>query len=292
MNRTILILGCGDVGTALGRLLVAQGHRVIGVRRNSIATLAETGIEGVALDVNAPDALNTLPDADIIVYAISADRFEEKAYQTAYVDGLTATLDHFEARRHPPQHVFFVSSTSVYGQQQGETVDEESPLEPASFSGQRLIEAEQRLERSPLPGTTVRFSGIYGPGRERLIGQVREGRIAPATPVMYSNRIHRDDCAGVLDFLIRRVFEGKSPEAVYLASDRESAPLHEVMMWLARRLKVEPSNEIQSPLRRRASKRCDSRRLIETGYDFRYPTFREGYEDILRQGGFMPAEPV
>ncbi|WP_121170963.1 SDR family oxidoreductase [Kushneria sinocarnis] len=289
MNRTILILGCGDVGTALGHLLVKQGHRVIGVRRNSIAALADTGIEGVALDVNAPGALETLPDADIIVYAISADRFEEKAYQTAYVDGLTATLAHFEARARAPQHVFFVSSTSVYGQQQGETVNEESPLEPASFSGQRLIEAEQRLAQSPLPGTTVRFSGIYGPGRERLIGQVREGRIAPATPVMYSNRIHRDDCAGVLDFLIRRVFEGEPVAPVYLASDRESAPLHEVMKWLARQLKVEPDSEIQSPLRRRASKRCDSSRLIETGYRFCYPTFREGYEDILRQGGFMPA---
>ncbi|MFC0337494.1 Nucleoside-diphosphate-sugar epimerase [Kushneria avicenniae] len=289
MNKTILILGCGDVGTALGQRKLAQGYRVVGVRRHAEG-LERSGIEALSMDINDVSSLEALPDADIVVYALSADRFEESAYQAAYVDGLDRVLSHYEARERAPQHVFFVSSTSVYGQQEGETVDEESVTEPQSFSGRLLVEAEQRLAKSVLPGTAVRFSGIYGPGRERLIGQVQEGRIAPKSPPMYSNRIHRDDCAGVLDFLIERAVSNEPLAPVYLGSDTESTPLHDVMMWLAARLNVEPSSTIQSPLRRRASKRCDSARLVEAGYHFEYPTFREGYAQVLKAAGVQVSE--
>ncbi|WP_251975889.1 SDR family oxidoreductase [Salinicola avicenniae] len=289
MKKTTLILGCGDIGTRLGRQLVEAGHRVIGARRN-VAALEGTGIEAVALDVNDDAALAELPDVDIIVYAVTADRFEESAYEAAYPQGLQAVIKAFETRDRVPERVFFVSSTSVYGQQGGETVDETSPTEPNGFSGTLMLQAEQTLLAHELPGTVVRFSGIYGPGRDRLIRQVGEGRIAAATPPMYSNRIHRDDCAGVLAHLIQRVLNGEPIDAVYLASDCESAPLHEVMQWIAGRIKVEPSDVIQSPLRRRSSKRCHNARLLASGYTFQYPTFREGYEDVLAQGGFLKPE--
>lgn len=283
MNSTILILGCGDVGGALGKRLLDAGHRVIGARRN--VAMLPAGIEPLALDVGANEPLESLPDADILVYAISADRFEESAYRSAYRDGLDAVLKVFENREHKPKRVLFVSSTSVYAQQQGETVDERSPTEPNGFSGQLMVEAERRLIESPLPGSVVRFSGIYGPGRERLIQQVLEGRVAPSAPVMYSNRIHRDDCVGVLDWLIARALGGQPLDDVYLGSDCEPTPISEVMGWLAKRLKVEPSSVIQSPLRRRASKRCSNARLVELGYRFTYPSFRDGYEQVIKEAG-------
>ncbi|QFT86723.1 NAD dependent epimerase/dehydratase family protein [Halomonas sp. THAF12] len=287
MKTTTLILGCGDIGTTLGRELKADGHKVIGVRRDA-AKLADSGLKAVSADLGDAAALAELPDAEVLVYVVSADRFEEEAYRAAYPDGLKAVLAEFGARRHPPKHVFFVSSTSVYAQQGGETVDEASPTEPGGFSGALMREAEQALIDHDLPGTVVRFSGIYGPGRDRLIRQVGEGRIAAATPPMYSNRIHRDDCAGVLAHLIGRAQAGESLHELYLASDCEPAPLHEVMAWLAKQLKVEATETIQSPLRRRASKRCDNARLIESGYRFRFPTFREGYLQVLREGGYLP----
>ncbi|GHB13552.1 SDR family oxidoreductase [Salinicola rhizosphaerae] len=289
MKKTTLILGCGDIGTQLGKQLSDAGHRVIGGRRN-VAALDGTGIEPVALDVTDEAALAALPDADILVYAVTADRFEEAAYEAAYPQGLKAVIQAFSGREKPPQHVFFVSSTSVYGQQEGEEVDETSATEPSGFSGTLMREAEQALLDNELAGTVVRFSGIYGPGRDRLIRQVSEGRIAAANPPMYSNRIHRDDCAGVMAHLIQRAVDGKSLEPVYLASDSDSAPLHEVMAWIAKRLKVEANEVIQSPLRRRSSKRCNNARLLESGYAFRYPTFREGYEDVLQQGGFLASD--
>lgn len=286
-KTTTLIVGCGDIGITLARQLKAQGMSVTGVRRRPQA-LTEAGIAAVAADVQDAESLAALPDAEVVVYVISADRFEEEAYRAAYPDGLKAVLAEYAGRKRTPKRVFFVSSTSVYAQQAGETVDEHSEVAPHGFSGQLMLEAEQALLAHDLPGTVVRFSGIYGPGRDRLIRQVREGRIAPASPAMYSNRIHRDDCTGVLAHLIDLALADKPLEPLYLASDCEPAPLHEVMQWLADKLRVEPSQVIQSPLRRRASKRCDNALLLESGYRFRYPSFREGYAQVLEAGGFLP----
>jgi len=287
VKTTTLILGCGDIGMALGRELREAGHRVIGARRHP-AALEGSGLEAVAVDLTDPATLTRLPDADTLVYVVSADHFDETAYRAAYLDGLTAVLGEFAGRDTPPGRVFFVSSTSVYAQRDGEMVDETSPTEPSGFSGLVMRKAEQSLIDHALPGTVVRFSGIYGPGRDRLIHQVGEGRVAPSTPIMYSNRIHRDDCAGVLVHLIGRHLAGQALEALYLGSDCEPTPLHEVMAWLATQLKVEATETIQSPLRRRASKRCDNTRLLESGYRFRYPSYREGYAQVLKAGGFLP----
>ncbi|HSH47650.1 MAG TPA: NAD-dependent epimerase/dehydratase family protein [Halomonas sp.] len=289
MKTTTLIVGCGDIGIALGQRLIETGHRVVGARRQP-HKLEGSGIEGVAIDLADPATLSALPDADVAVYVVAADRFDEAAYQAAYVDGLAALLAELQSREQRPRRVLFVSSISVYAQCDGEEVDERSPAEPGGFSGQLMRQAEQTLLEHELPGSVVRFSGVYGPGREGLIRQVREGRIAPATPVMYSNRIHRDDCAGVLAHLIERALKDEPLEPVYLATDSQPSPLHDVMTWLARQLKVEATETIQSPLRRRASKRCSNALLRESGYVFRYPTYRDGYAQVLREGGFLPVD--
>ncbi|MCL7930693.1 SDR family oxidoreductase [Halomonas llamarensis] len=291
MALTVLIIGCGDIGITLGRELLDQGHRVIGVRRH-VEALEGTGIAPLALDLDTLDGAdaNTLPQADYVIYTVSADHFEESAYRSAYPAGLKNVLKVLEQHKTAPKRVFFVSSTSVYGQQEGELVNEESPTKSTSFSGVLMREAEQALVDHPIPGTVVRFSGIYGPGRDRLIHQVVEGRVAAITPTVYSNRIHRDDCVGILTYFINCQEHNQPLEALYLASDCEPAALHNVMMWLASQLKVEATQTMQSPLRRRTSKRCDNTRLLGTGYTFRYPSYREGYAQVLKVGGFLTAQ--
>lgn len=288
MKLTVLIIGCGDIGITLGRELIHKGHRVIGIRRQA-EVLQDSGIEPFALDLNDLEGADAsaLPQADYVIYTVTADRFEESAYQSAYPEGLKRVLSVLEQHETPPRRIFFVSSTSVYGQQEGEVVSEESPTESTSFSGNLMSEAEQALLNHPLPGTVVRFSGIYGPGRDRLIHQVAEGRIAAVTPVIYSNRIHRDDCAGILTHLIHCQESGQPLADLYLGSDCEPVTLHNVMTWLAKQLAVESTETMQSPLRRRASKRCDNSRILETGYQFRYPTYKEGYAQVLKEGGFL-----
>lgn len=292
MGFSVLIIGCGDIGTALGRELIDEGHSVIGVRRN-VKALEGSGIQPLALDLDHLDEgdAKALPQTDYVIYTVSADRFDESAYQSAYPQGLKHVLSVLERQETPPKRIFFISSTSVYGQQEGETVNEQSPTDASGFSGVLMCQAEQALINHRLPGSVVRFSGIYGPGRDRLIRQVAEGRVAAATPVMYSNRIHRDDCAGILKHLMYCDQQGLALEDIYLGSDCEPAALHDVMIWIAKQLKVEATETIQSPLRRRASKRCDNSRVVNSGYTFRYPSFREGYQQVLTEGGFLDASP-
>ena len=118
------------------------------------------------------------------------------------MDTVTALLNTLASLNTQPRLIVFVSSTSVYGQKDASWVNEDSPAEPVSYSGKRLLEAEQLLLDSPHTICNVRFSGIYGPGRQRLIRQVIEGHGTAKEPLLYSNRIHADDCAGVLAHLI------------------------------------------------------------------------------------------
>ncbi len=274
-EQQILIAGCGDVGSTLGLSLIAAGHQVRGLRRT--INQLPAGIQGIAGDLADPASLaGTLSPCDILVYCAAASTHDAAGYRAAYVEGLTHVLAALPVR---PRHLLFTSSSGVYHQADGSLVDETSPTEPARFSGQIMLQAEQLALNSGIEATVVRFSGIYGPGRNHLINQVRSGLGAPAVPAHYSNRIHRDDCAGVLQHLIEQRLQGKALHNIYLASDDEPATLHDVMQWLATELGVQVS--ATGPVRHTGSKRCNNARLKATGYHFRYPDFRSGYRALL-----------
>jgi len=116
-----------------------------------------------------------------------------------------------------PKLVIWVSSTSVYGNNQGDWVDEASPTHPISFSGKLLLEAEQQIQSLPCAHSIVRFSGIYGPGRTRILSQIKAGVGRAAKPEQWSNRIHSEDCAGVLAHLIERFAQNRPIEPLYTA---------------------------------------------------------------------------
>ena len=282
--QEILIAGCGDIGSRTARRLLAQGHRVSGARRNP-KDLPD-GVQPVTLDVADAESWQALTGPvskpDYIIYSVAAGGFSEEAYQSAYLEGVKQMLRWLKKSKHSPKHILFVSSTSVYGQTEGETVDETTAPKPSGFAGSIMLKAEDALRKSGLSHTCVRFSGIYGPGRDMLIRQVCQGRIAPEVPVKYTNRIHSEDCAGVLNHLVAMVESGQQPEPVYLATDKGSAPLFDVMSWMADTLQVTPTEIVESPTRRRTSKICDNRLLLSTGYEFTYPTYREGYREALQ----------
>lgn len=275
----IIIAGCGDVGTGLGLLLAGEGHEVFGLRRNA-AALPEP-LRAISADLADPSTLEGLPEADYLVYTAAASRHDEDGYRRAYVDGLGNVLDAAAAWTVAPRRVFFTSSTGVYGQDGGQWVDEESATEPQRFSGRVMLEAERLLQRSPFPSTVVRLAGIYGPGRLRLVLQVREGRATLPSGPSYTNRIHRDDCARLLAHLVALDLEGQKLAPVYVGVDDEPADQRDVLPWLAERLGALPPPT--SPEGRGAGKRCRNDRLRATGFRLRYPSYREGYDRILRE---------
>jgi nucleoside-diphosphate-sugar epimerase len=168
----------------------------------------------------------------------------------------------------------FVSSTSVYGQDKGEWVDEESTTNPNRFSGRLMLQGEGLVRDYSGESSAIRFGGIYGPGRHRLIELVRAGQSCQSDPLLYTNRIHRDDCVGALVHLLYL----DSLASIYVGVDSYPAPQCEIMGWLAQKLKAPAPNEIAGSS---MGKQCRNRRLLETGYRLLYPTFREGYEAVL-----------
>jgi len=279
----VLIAGCGYAGIALGTRLASEGHSIWGLRRRS--ELLPTAILPLRADLCNPVSLTPIPAAlDFVFYTAAAERADDASYQAAYVTGIRNLLDHLFETRHPIKRLFFTSSTAVYAQTGSEWVDETSQTSPQEFFGRRLLEGEQLLLQSPFAATVVRMAGIYGPGRTRLIDQVRRGEaICQAGELRYTNRIHRDDCAGVL----RHLMSLSDPEALYLGTDHEPADQSLVFRWLAERLGAPPPcaepRATATGGRSQSNKRCRNARLLESGYSFRYPTFREGYEAILAE---------
>lgn len=272
--KKILIAGCGDIGTRLGLRLAAQGWKVYAVRRDISALPSR--FFSIRADLSDPASLRALPgDADFVLYTATAASFDEAHYRAVYVDGVRNVL-----AASPSPDFFFVSSSAVYGQDDGAWVNEESETAPRHFNGRVMLEGE-RIARAA-GGVCVRFSGIYGPRRTRLVDAVRRGQLAPAAPMVFSNRIHVEDCVGVLAHLFARRAGGDEVREVYLASDDAPAPLAEVHQWLADKLRVPADQRTVAAQNRRAgSKRCDNALVKKHGYRFLFPDYKAGYRAML-----------
>ncbi|EXF91819.1 oxidoreductase [Pseudomonas fluorescens HK44] len=277
---SVLIAGCGDVGGRLATQLLASGWEVHGLRRD-ISRLPE-GVIGVAGDLFNEECPATWPvgAVDYLVYCAAATDHDEAGYRAAYVQGLQHVLEWLNDYGQAPKHLLFVSSSSVYGQQNGEWVDETSPTQADSYSGRVMLEAEQVALNSGIPASVVRLTGIYGPGRERLLTQVRGGYRVAIDPPLYANRIHAHDAAGLLAFLLKADHQGAVLDDCYIGVDDAPAPLADVVGWLREYLGVTEWSEDAS-VRRTGSKRCSNARAKALGWTLRYPSFREGYAAIL-----------
>lgn len=277
---TVLIAGCGDLGTEVGLRLAATGERVIGWRRSPQHLPSD--IEGVAVDLT--QHLPTIPhDTDVVVIATAAGERTEAAYRSAYVDATGNVLDALERDGIRPRRVLFVSSTAVYGDFDGGWVTEESPADSAGPTARQVRAAEQvLLERVPGRGVVLRLSGIYGPGRTRLIDQITGDSAVLPGEIQWTNRIHRDDAAAAIVHLVTAV---ESPAPVYLGSDEEPVDLAEVLQFLARELGVAEPPRGDAPSSRGGARRVDSSLLRSTGFSFTYPTYRQGYRAVLAGEG-------
>lgn len=279
-DLSALIVGCGDVGGRLGQLLLEENWHVSGLRR-SVDELPE-GIRPIQADLSEAACPAAWPSKspDYVVYCVAASQHDEAGYQAAYVDGLRNVLRWLAEKAQQPRRLLFVSSSSVYGQQGGEWVDETAATEPAGYSGRLMLEAERLALNSGFPGTWVRLTGIYGPGREWLLSQVRQGYRVAEDPPLYGNRIHAQDAAGLLAFLLQADARGVDLDEGYIGVDDAPAPLAEVVGWLREYMGVTQWSD-QQRVRRTGSKRCSNARARALGWAPQYPTYKEGYAAIL-----------
>ena len=275
----ILIAGCGDIGTSLGKALVEKGHYVVGLRR--YPPIEKMGISFIAADLTNPATLTDIDtDFDQVFFLAAPKQHDSPAYREVYDLGLKNLLYRF-SKNHQNPHWISVSSTSVYGQSGGEWVDEDSLTEPKKYNGQLQLLSEQRVLAENKSNLIVHFAGIYGPGRKRLLNIASRGDPIQFSPPYYTNRIHKEDCIGVLIFLFEKRMAGEQLHSHYLASDDEPAPMWEVVSWLAKQLKCRQPEIKQVDKDATQNKRCCNKRLKELGYRFQYPTYREGYPQLI-----------
>lgn len=276
---TVVIAGCGDLGTEAGLRFAATGRRVLGMRRSP--DHLPQAIQGQAVDLSRE--IPEMPvDTEIVVLALAADRRTEDAYRSAYVDALRNTLDGLTGAGARPRRVLFVSSTAAYGVDDGSWVDEGTPAVPTSMTAIVVREAEVALHERLPHAIVLRLAGIYGPGRTRLIDQVRDGAAVAPDPPRHTNRIHRDDAAAAIVHLTT-MRQASAP--LYLGVDHSPAERGEVLRFLADELSApHPPVGTATPTRG-GDKRCRNDRLCATGFRFAYPSYREGYRAVLSGRG-------
>ncbi|WP_224332504.1 SDR family oxidoreductase [Haloprofundus halobius] len=292
--KRVVVLGCGYVGTELGRQLTAAGHDVVGVRRSEegLEAMEAAGFDAVCADVTDAASLEPVPDADWLVFAASSGGRDADAAREVFVDGQRTALAAFGERDDGPERYVYTSSTGVYGDHGGDWVDEETEIRPTTEKTRVLAAAERVAREVPreygFDGTVARFAGLYGPKRYRLEryleGPVTEG---------YLNMVHRDDAAGAIAYLLER---DHGHDGVVLVVDDEPAEKWAFADWLAdecgverpsKRTKAErlDAGDLLEAARRRilTSKRCSNALLRELGYEFRYPDYRAGYATAIEQ---------
>jgi len=279
MTRTLLSFGHGYSAQALTSMLTPNGWRIIGTTRDPENTPA----------ILASGAQPLLwPGADSAPLE-TATHLLISAGPSASGDPVLNQL-HDRIAAHAPrlEWVGYLSTTAVYGDHQGNWVDETTRPTPASPRGRWRTDAEAAWAAIPdLPLHIFRLAGIYGPGRGPF-AKVRAGtarRIIKDGQVF--SRIHVDDIAQVLAASIAR----PDPGAVYNVCDDDPAPPQEVIAHAASLLGLPVPEAIpydaaeMTPMARSfygENKRVRNTRIKrDLGVTLKYPTYRDGLQALL-----------
>jgi nucleoside-diphosphate-sugar epimerase len=280
MDRVLLSLGHGYSARALAHLLAPQGWRIIGTTRSAekAETLRAEGVEPLIWP--GADLRPALAEATHLLSSVGPDAEGDPVLRTAGA-AITEAAPHIA-------WAGYLSTTGVYGDHQGDWVDEATPLDPSTGRGRRRMEAERDWAAVPgLPLHVFRLAGIYGPGRSAF-DRLRAGtarRIVKEGQVF--SRIHVDDIAQVLAASMAH----PEPGAVYNLADDMPARPEDVIEHAARLLDVPvppaiPFEEAElSPMAASfyaESKRVRNARIKQAlGVRLLHPDYRAGLAAIL-----------
>lgn len=286
-KSSVLIVGCGDLGIRVGALLTKRGCTVTGVRRNT-AELPGDFI-GHAANYTERGSLNFAAQLkpDYVLAIFNPTDRSESGYKAGFQTAMSNLLSGLG--EHRPRHILMTSSTRVFAEAEGGWVDETSALATKDACALEIIAAERLLLDSEHAASVVRLAGIYGIPGGRLLSRIRRGELCPEQPLRYTNRIHREDCAGFLMHLLGLADAGNTLEPVYIGVDDLPAPRYEVESWLAAEmgLEVEPGGShiapSDEPARRNSAghKRCRNSALRGSGYHLIFADYKSGYTDLI-----------
>lgn len=291
-DKDVLIVGCGDIGHRVGRLLLAAGRQVAGVvaGEESAAKLKEAGIRPLVANLNDPDELHALPTGKALVFYFAPPP------GGGITDPKVRNFCALASGERAPKRLVYISTSGVYGDCGGAAVTEATPANPQTARAKRRYDAEQTfLSWGVEQGVTVvilRVTGIYGPGRipiSRLIDGHPLLRLEESAP---TNRIHADDLAQVC---VAAAEQG-APGEIFNVSDGHPSTMTEYFLAVAELaglprpplVSMEEARRVMTPLMLSylgESRRMDNSRMLKRlGVKLRYPTLAEGLPASFAEG--------
>lgn len=283
----LLIVGCGYVGSAVADL-VQQEMEVYALTRSRerAAELETQGIRPIIGHWLDSQQMPKLPHVDYLLVSVPHREDQQLGTET-HCRGMANLLEKLPAGW---KKLVYLSTTGVFGDCAGETVNEDSPVSPTRIGPQIAVAAEHWLTEH-LPFETVnawrftilRLAGIYGAGRIPLAERIRSGEPLAVPRQGYLNLVHVEDIARMLGVVMQRQLK----KSCYVFSDGNPVPREEFYRYLAGLCQVpEPrfvEPEPDDPRQRRAtSKRIDPQGLVqECGFQYRYPDYRSGLQASL-----------
>lgn len=271
MGLNIGIIGCGYVGTAVARRWQELGHRITATttRSDRLEELEQVAQQGVVLQGNDSQALASMvQNQDVILLSVAAPRGGD--YQETYLE-TAKTLVPVLQQAPRVQQLIYTSSASVYGDHQGEWVDETTPVAPGNPNATVLAQTEQVLlsaQSDRLNVCILRLVGIYGPDRELVkIFSRFAGKTRPGTGDYWSNWVHLEDIVEAIAFVCRARSQG-----IYNLVNDVPLPMRELLDRLCdrhgmERITWDPSEPSLRPYHARVS----NQKLKNAGFQFQYP---------------------
>ncbi len=286
-GKRLVVFGCGYVGREVAMQAVARGMKVTALTRNAVKAevYQAAGIETIVADLATREWHQRVPGGvDFVLNCVSSGGGGIQAYRRSYVEGMASLL--VWAREAGASGIWvYTSSTSVYPQGGGAVVDETAAT-GGDERAELLLDAEAQLHGDDMSGPRcfiLRLAGIYGPGRHHLLNQVRSGEIA-GFGEHHLNLVHRDDIVAAIWAAFGAPIGVMS--AIFNVADDHAAPKAEIAAWLAARLGLPSPRFTGVPASARKSitpDRIIANAKLKTvlGWRPRYPSFREGYENLL-----------
>lgn len=299
MKRTLLIIGSGYVGTKLAQRAHLDGWRVVTTTRqcSNLDHLQDVTVVEWDLLKDAPEVLTPYMGAQTaLVYSIptlmrnyESPDAQGDAPHTTPVKGL---LDC--AKSAGLERCVYLSSTSVYGDQQGQWVDEQTALQPNSGLGKMRADLEALfLAQSWTRAFVGRIVGIYGPGRT-LVDYIQRGRYQLVDGGQKrTNRIHVDD---IVTSIMAMLDHQGHHSRVYNLCDGHPVTVRELVSFLVEHTSLSWPEEVDMETyassrpasvvaRWKNSYLCRNDRLIhELGVTLKYPTVLDGYLAMIETG--------
>lgn len=286
-DKNVLIFGAGYSGKAFAMLAHAAGAKVYGTSRSPDEVPADASkfFQPVLFAGSATDELHALIEkADVIVQSIAPN--EEG-------DPLLAALGNHIALA-KPIWIAYLSTVGVYGNHDGDWVDETVEPKPVSQRSIQRVAAEQAWQalsrKADVPIAILRLSGIYGPGRNALCNLEKGTARRLIKPGQVFNRIHVTDIARALMHLGAGAKSG-----IFNVTDDLPAPPQDVVEYAALLMKVDlpPAldfeNATLSPMARSfygENKRVSNARLKETAFSLDYPNYRTAFSRMWADGSW------